>query len=45
MRSVGIIGGLGPESTIDEFQRAGITMVRPTEAERGYVHSKYIGDC
>jgi aspartate racemase len=28
----------------DEFQRAGITMVRPTEPEQEYIHKKYIGE-
>ena len=28
----------------DEFHRAGIAMVRPTETEREYVHGKYIGE-
>jgi aspartate racemase len=28
----------------DEFQRAGIAMVRPTEPEREYIHRKYIGE-
>jgi aspartate racemase len=28
----------------DEFQRAGITLVRPLEPEREYIHKKYIGE-
>ena len=28
----------------DEFQRAGMTMVRPTEPEREYIHRKYMAN-
>ena len=28
----------------EEFQRAGIAMVRPNEAEQEYIHKKYIGE-
>lgn len=28
----------------EEFQRAGIALVTPTEAERGFIHNKYIGE-
>jgi aspartate racemase len=28
----------------EEFQRAGIVLVRPKEAEREFIHSKYIGE-
>ena len=28
----------------DEFQRAGITLVRPNESERDFIHNKYLGE-
>jgi aspartate racemase len=28
----------------DEFERAGITLVRPQESERDYIHNKYLGE-
>jgi aspartate racemase len=28
----------------EEFARAGITLVRPKEAEQQFIHSKYIGE-
>ena len=28
----------------EEFQRAGIALVTPTEAERDFIHQKYIGE-
>ena len=28
----------------DEFQRAGIALVRPNEAERQFIHQKYVGE-
>ena len=31
-------------STPEEFQRAGIALVRPTESEREFIHRKYIGE-
>src|SRR5262249_54232408 len=28
----------------DEFQQAGISMVRPEDLERDFIHSKYLGE-
>ncbi len=47
LKKVGLFGtGFTMRATFypDEFQRAGITLVRPTESERDFIHTKYIGE-
>jgi len=47
LKKVGLFGtGFTMRSSFysEEFQRAGIAMVRPNEAEQEYIHKKYIGE-
>jgi aspartate racemase len=47
LRKVGLLGtGFTMNASFypDEFERAGITMTRPTEPEREFIHRKYIGE-
>jgi aspartate racemase len=47
LKKVGLFGTgftMRAEFYPDEFQRAGITTVRPTEPEREYIHRKYIDE-
>ncbi len=47
LKKVGLFGTgftMRAEFYPDEFQRAGITMARPTESEREYIHRKYIDE-
>ncbi len=47
LKKVGLFGtGFTMRATFypEEFQRAGIALVTPTEAEREFIHKKYIGE-
>jgi len=47
LKKVGLFGtGFTMKATFyaEEFQRAGIVLVRPTESEREFIHRKYIGE-
>src|SRR5271165_5744307 len=47
LKKVGLFGtGFTMRATFypEEFQRAGIALVTPTEAERDFIHKKYIGE-
>jgi aspartate racemase len=47
LKKVGLFGtGFTMRATFypEEFQRAGIALVTPTEAERDFIHQKYIGE-
>jgi len=47
LKKVGLLGtGFTMRAAFypQEFQRAGITLVRPTEPEQQFIHSKYIGE-
>jgi aspartate racemase len=45
-RLAGLVGGIGPESTIqyyrEAFEPAGIRIVVPRPDERAYIHEKYM---
>jgi aspartate racemase len=47
LKNVGLFGtGFTMRASfyIDEFQRVGISMVRPKESEQNFIHQKYIGE-
>lgn len=47
LKKVGLFGTgftMGASFYPDEFQRAGITMVRPKDSEREFIHEKYINE-
>lgn len=47
LKNVGLLGtGFTMRASFypDEFQRAGITLARPKESERDFIHKKYIGE-
>jgi aspartate racemase len=47
LKNVGLLGtGFTMRANFypDEFQRAGIAMVRPKESERDFIHRKYVGE-
>lgn len=47
LKKVGLLGtGFTMRASFypDEFRRAGIALVTPTEAERQYIHQKYVGE-
>ncbi|MGH9880376.1 MAG: aspartate racemase, partial [Pyrinomonadaceae bacterium] len=48
MKTVGLIGGLGPESTVDYypevFEGSGVDLVLPSSEEQEYIHDKYMNE-